>query len=129
MRIPARVRRAQQRADQAGFTVSCEPAVGQLLAVVAAAVPPGGRILEMGTGAGVGTAWLTEGLAGRTDAAILSVEINPKVAAIARADNWPPTVTLLVGDVLDLLEGLGRFELIFADAQDGTESVRQHLNR
>lgn len=119
MTVPARVRIAQQGADRAGFTLSCEPAVGQLLAVLAAAVPSGGRILEMGTGAGVGTAWLTEGLAGRTDAAILSVEVNPQVAAIARASSWPPTVTLLVGDVLELLEGLGRFELIFADAQGG----------
>jgi demethylmenaquinone methyltransferase/2-methoxy-6-polyprenyl-1,4-benzoquinol methylase len=119
MTVPARVRLAQQGADRAGFTLSCEPAVGQLLAVLAAAVPPGGRILEMGTGAGVGTAWLTEGLAGRTDAAIVSVEVNPQVAAIARAGSWPPTVRLLVGDVLELLEGLGGFELIFADAQGG----------
>ena len=119
MTVPERVRAAQQRAEQARFALSCEPAVGRLLAVLAAAVPPGGRILEMGTGAGVGTAWLSEGLAGRSDATITSVEVDPAIAAVARAGTWPPAVTLLVGDVLDLLAGLGRFDLIFADAQGG----------
>lgn len=34
----------------AGFGLSCEPEVGRLLAVLAAAVPPGGAVLELGTG-------------------------------------------------------------------------------
>jgi demethylmenaquinone methyltransferase/2-methoxy-6-polyprenyl-1,4-benzoquinol methylase len=119
MIVPELVHAAQQRAERAGFTMSCEPAVGRLLGVLAAAVPPGGRVLEMGTGAGVGTAWLAEGLAGRRDATITSVEVAPATAAVAQAGDWPPTVSLLVGDVLDLLAGLGDFDLIFADAQDG----------
>jgi hypothetical protein len=107
MIVPELVQAAQQRAERAGFAMSCEPAVGRFLAVLAAAVPPGGRVLEMGTGAGVGTAWLAEGLAGRRDATITSVEVDSATAAVAQAGDWPPTVTLLVGDVLDLLVGLG----------------------
>ena len=42
--------------------MACEPGVGRLLAVLAAAVPVYGRILEMGTGVGVGTAWIVYGL-------------------------------------------------------------------
>jgi hypothetical protein len=90
--------------------LSCEPAVGQLLVVLA---PRSHRAVASWRWARArGSApWLTEGLAGRTEAAILSMEVNLEVAAIARAGSSPPTVTLLVGDVLDLLEGLGCFEL------------------
>jgi demethylmenaquinone methyltransferase/2-methoxy-6-polyprenyl-1,4-benzoquinol methylase len=93
--------------------------VGRLLAALAAAVPPGGRILEMGTGVGVGTAWIVHGLTGRDDVGVVSVEIDPGVSAIARRGTWPPFVTLQVGDILDLLGPLGRFDLIFADSQGG----------
>ena len=41
------------RARQAGFPMSCEPAVGRLLAVLAAHLPDGARVLELGTGTGV----------------------------------------------------------------------------
>ena len=52
------MRDAQIRADQHGFPFSCEPGAGALLSSLAAAVPAEGRILELGTGAGVGLAWL-----------------------------------------------------------------------
>jgi hypothetical protein len=58
MATPELVAHATALAHRAGFTRSCEPGTGALLAVLAAAVPAGGRILELGTGAGVGTAWL-----------------------------------------------------------------------
>jgi predicted O-methyltransferase YrrM len=51
-----------ERANELGFEQSCEADVGRLLAVLAAGVPGGGRILEIGTGAGVGTAWMVEGI-------------------------------------------------------------------
>jgi predicted O-methyltransferase YrrM len=47
---PAVVRDAQARAERAGFAMFCDDRVGELLAVLAAAVPRGGRILELGTG-------------------------------------------------------------------------------
>ena len=50
-------------AREAGFTMSCEERTGSLLAVLAAA-RPGGRILELGTGVGEGTAWLLSGMDG-----------------------------------------------------------------
>lgn len=113
------VRAALERAEAAGFTISSEPPAGPLLAVLAAAVPPGGRILEIGTGAGVGLAWLVEGLGGRTDVEVRSVEQDPRVGAVAAGGDWPENVTLHAGDVLELLGTLGAFELIFADAEGG----------
>jgi predicted O-methyltransferase YrrM len=119
MPTPSLVLDAQARAAAAGFTVSSEPPAGQLLATLAAAVAPGGRILEIGTGAGVGLAWLVAGLDGRTDVEVRSVEKNPEVHTLAASGDWPANVTLHAGDVLTLFDSLGAFDLIFADAQGG----------
>jgi len=117
--VPDGVRDACQRAASAGFSLSCEPGVGQFLATLAAAVPCGGRILEMGTGVGVGTAWLLHGLGTRGDVELVSIEVDPATAEFAARGAWPPFVSLRVGNVLDLIERLGNFDLIFADAQGG----------
>lgn len=113
------VQDALDRAQAAGFTISSEPPAGPLLAALAAAVPPGGRILEIGTGAGVGLAWLVEGLGGRTDVEVRSVEHDAELGRLAAAGDWPENVTLHEGDVLDLFDTLGTFDLIFADAEGG----------
>jgi predicted O-methyltransferase YrrM len=117
--LPTGVAEAVHRADEHGFRFSCEPPVGRLLATLCAAVPPDGRILELGTGAGVGTAWLVHGLGGRTDARVLTVEKERSTAALAGEAGWPAWVDIRVGDALDLLPTLGRFDLVFADAQGG----------
>jgi predicted O-methyltransferase YrrM len=114
-----RVAEAKSRAARAGFAWSCDDAAGTTLSVLAAAVPPGGRILEIGTGAGVGLAWLVCGLGTRDDAEIVTVEHDPDTSALAAAAGWPPWVRLVTGDVLELLDGLGRFSLVFADAPAG----------
>ncbi|MCZ7422230.1 MULTISPECIES: class I SAM-dependent methyltransferase [unclassified Micromonospora] len=117
--VPARVRRALARASELGFPGVCEDPVGPLLATLAAAVPPDGRILELGTGTGVGTAWLAEGLGQRGDARLETVELDESLAAAVRADDWPPYVTVHTGDAETLLPTLGRFDLVFADAVAG----------
>jgi predicted O-methyltransferase YrrM len=118
-RLPDGVVAAQARAAAAGFALSCEPGVGRLLAALAAAVPPRGRILEMGTGVGVGTAWIVSGLSGRDDVEVVSVEIDAETSQRAQQGAWPRFVSLRVGNILDLLAPLGSFDLIFADAQGG----------
>jgi predicted O-methyltransferase YrrM len=117
--VPERVQWARGIAEQAGFPYSCEEEVGSLLAVLAAAVPPGGRILELGTGAGVGTAWLVHGLGDRTDIELLSVEADASTMALTRSQNWPDYVRFVVDDAVRVLPSLGRFHLLFADAQGG----------
>lgn len=98
------------------FTMSSERAVGDLLAVLAAGVRPGGRILEIGTGAGAGLARLVDGLGARTDVEVHTVEVDP---TLALTGGWPSFVHQHLGDVLDLFGALGRFDLIFADAPGG----------
>jgi demethylmenaquinone methyltransferase/2-methoxy-6-polyprenyl-1,4-benzoquinol methylase len=119
--VPGVVLDAKARAARAGFRLSSEDAVGELLSVLAGEVPEGGRVLELGTGAGVGTAWIVAGLAaaGRSDVAVVTAESEPRLAELGRAAAWPSFVALVEGDVLDVLGGLGEFDLVFADAQGG----------
>jgi demethylmenaquinone methyltransferase/2-methoxy-6-polyprenyl-1,4-benzoquinol methylase len=117
--VPPLVAAAALRASEAGFTFSCEPEVGALLAVLAAHLPAGGRVLELGTGVGVGTAWIVSGLAGRTDVSVTSVEADQRRAELAAAAGWPAFVDLRHGDALDILAASGEFDLIFADAPAG----------
>ncbi|HSK96320.1 MAG TPA: class I SAM-dependent methyltransferase [Euzebyales bacterium] len=119
MEFPAEVQLALQRADGAGFRHSCDPAVGRLLMVLAAAVPLFGRVLEIGSGAGVGAAWLATGLERRPDVEALSVEADADLVALDRAGGWPERIKLVEADILGVIENLGQFDLIFADAQAG----------
>jgi predicted O-methyltransferase YrrM len=119
MPTPPLVLDAQARAAAAGFTISSEPPAGALLATLAAGVAPGGRILEIGTGAGVGLAWLVTGLGGRTDVEVRSAEQDPRMHELTAGGAWPANVTLHAGDILTLLDTLGTFDLVFADAQGG----------
>ncbi len=116
---PKIVAEAHARAEAAGFTLSCEPEVGALLAALAAAVPAGGRILELGTGVGAGLAWLVHGLGEREDVEVVSVELDPVMQEIARRGDWPAWVRFALGDAAELVADLGRFDLIFADAPGG----------
>jgi predicted O-methyltransferase YrrM len=102
-----------------GFQNWCWPQVGGLLRVMAA-LKPGGRLLEIGTGTGVGTCWLLDGM----DAAarLLTIDINPKVQAVARAHlGTDPRLTMLCEDAAAAIkrEPPDSFDLIFADGGAG----------
>lgn len=118
-RLPDQVQRATERAAAAGFTMSCDPDIGRLLAVLAANVPSGGRVLELGTGTGVGTAWICHGLQGRHDVEVISIERDATTAQHAAAGEWPAWVRLINADALQVLQRFGTFDLIFADAEGG----------
>jgi predicted O-methyltransferase YrrM len=117
--VPPLVAAARASAAQSGFTLSCDDGVGRVLAVLAASVPRGGRVLELGTGVGVGTAWMVHGIGGRGDAEVLTVDRDADVSRVAQRLSWPPFVTFVIGDAIEQLPALGTFDLIFADAQGG----------
>ncbi len=117
--IPSPVQEAVARAQEAGFPYSCDPAVGRLLAALAAHLPSGARVLELGTGTGVGTAWITSALLPRTDVTVVTAEKDPATAALAARGDWPGFVELRCADALTVLGDAGEFDLIFADAPGG----------
>jgi predicted O-methyltransferase YrrM len=116
---PATVEAALARAEAAGFTLSSEPGVGALLAALAAAVPESGRILELGTGAGAGLAWLVHGVGSRRDVEVVSVDVDATLQQVTGAAGWPEFVRFELGDGAELVGELGSFDLIFADAPGG----------
>jgi len=117
--FPAEVQQALRRAEDAGFTHSCDPEVGRLLMVLAGAVPLFGRVLEIGTGAGVGAAWIATGLERRLDVEAISVESDAELVALGRSAAWPARVKLVEADIFSVLDRLGQFDLVFADATGG----------
>jgi predicted O-methyltransferase YrrM len=110
--LPALVRRAVSAAADAGFDLSCQPAQGRLLGLLAAGLT-GGVVGETGTGCGVGLAWLAA-TAG-PDTRLVSVERDPDRAAVAKrlfaADD---RVTVLCGDWTELTAH-GPFDLLVLD--------------
>jgi predicted O-methyltransferase YrrM len=117
--VPEQVLAATERATRAGFTMSCDPDTGRLLAVLAARTPTPGRLLELGTGTGVGTAWLLHGLRGRNDVELITVEHNPAIAELTDTSAWPDWAHIVVDDAVIVTERSGTFDFIFADAQGG----------
>ncbi|WP_377269912.1 O-methyltransferase [Peterkaempfera sp. SMS 1(5)a] len=118
-RLPAALPALRAAARDAGFTMSCEGRTGSLLTVLAGA-RPGGRILELGTGAGEGTAWLLNGM--DPASRLVTVELDQAVQTVAReqlADD--PRVDWVTGDAGTWLEKYRGepFDLIFADTWPG----------
>lgn len=125
-RIPPTLATLRAATHDAGFTMSCEERTGSLLAVLAAS-RPGGRILELGTGVGEGTAWLVSGM--DATSSLVTVELDATVQTIAREQlGSDPRVTFVTGDGGDWLEGYDGepFDLVFADTWPGKFT---HLER
>jgi predicted O-methyltransferase YrrM/transcriptional regulator with XRE-family HTH domain len=116
--LPELVRAAVIRARRARFAY-CDPAIGRLLAVLAAHLPPDSQVLELGSGSGVGTAWIVSGLLPRTDVTLTTIEKDLQAAALAVQGNWPDFVHQRTGDVPEVVAGNGSFDLIFANSQGG----------
>ena len=120
-RIPEPVIHAKRRAVAERFPRACPDDVGRLLAVQAAHLPTGARILEIGAGVGVMTAWLVAGLGSRGDVHIVAIETDETLSASARTYRWPPFVRLETRDAATALaDGKGGFDLVFADASAWT---------
>ena len=111
--LPPLVERALALSERAGFTRSCSPETGRLLQVLAGQRGRT-RVAEIGTGCGVGSAWILSAL----DPAIpfVTVELDAERAAAATelfaADE---NATVLEGDWRELLPGAAPFDLLFAD--------------
>ena len=106
-----------------GFMSWCWPQVGALLRLMAS-MKPGGRLLEIGTGTGVGTCWLLDGM----DAAarLTTVDINPTVQSIARTylgDDRRLTILCEDGAAVIRREQPGSLDLIFADGSAGKHTL------
>ncbi len=105
--------------DTLGFNMISEPKVGALLATLAAS-KPGGRLLELGTGAGHGTAWL---LSGMDPGSVLdTVDTDPNVVGVARRHlGAERRVHFHIDDGAEFIHHApqNHYDLIYADAWPG----------
>jgi predicted O-methyltransferase YrrM len=118
-RAPAVLPAIVDATRQLRFLFASDLEFGPLLRMLAAS-KPGGRLLELGTGTGVGTSWLLDGM--DADARLTSVERNPDVQAVARKHlGTDPRVTFVQGDGAERLRAQPErsYDLVFADGGPG----------
>jgi len=114
--LPPIVARAAGIADRFDFHNSCALPYVPLLQMLAAQVR-GGVIGEMGTGAGIGLAWIS--LVASSDTRIVSIEQDePRASAVRDLFANDERVTVVHGDALDLADH-GPFDLVYCDAGPG----------
>ncbi len=117
--IPPLVQQAMSLAETLQFPNSCSLEVGRLLQVLAGQ-QSGGAIAEIGTGCGVGAAWIVSGMSANSK--LVTVELDPE-RATACADLFQnfPNVQVLNADWQTIIPH-GPFSLVFGDA---AQSKRQ----
>ena len=119
VRTPPALAAIQAETARLGFSMASEPKTGALLAALSAS-KPGGRLLELGTGTGIGTAWLLSGM--DTWARLDTVDTDPAVVDVARrylaAD---PRVAFRIEDGAAFLARADpdTYDLVYADAWPG----------
>ena len=116
---PAALAAIQADAAALGFKMSSDDATGAMLRTLAAS-KPGGRLLETGTGVGVATSWLLDGM--DSAARLVTVDREPRFQEIARRHLAADVRCEFVardGAAFLTEQDLGSYDLIFADAWAG----------
>jgi len=126
---PASLKQIEARSQNLYFVIASDPRTGALLAALAAS-KPGGRFLELGTGTGIGTAWLLSGM--DASSTLISVDIRPEFQAVAKqVHGHDSRLTLVIEDGIHFLHNQQpqSFDLVFADAMPGKyESLDEALS-
>ncbi|MFN0121839.1 MAG: O-methyltransferase [Blastocatellia bacterium] len=120
--IPARVRQIQADTQAMGFPYASDDMTGALLRTLVAG-KPGGQFLELGTGTGLATAWMLEGM--DLTSQLTTIETDAEVLGIARKNLGGDTRVRFVnedGGAWLRQPRYERYDLIFADAWPGKYS-------
>lgn len=119
LRLPAALAAIEAETKAIGFTMGSERTTGALMRTLAAA-KCAGQFLELGTGTGLATAWLLDGM--DAESCLLTVDNDEAGVAIARRHlGADQRVTFHVADGSAFLASLAGqwFDLIFADTWPG----------
>ncbi len=118
--LPPLVSAALSLSGRRGFVSATRNETGRLLATLAASRT--GTLGEVGTGCGVGSAWLRHGAT--DDTKIVTAESDPQLAQVVKelfADDG--RIEVLSADWTALIER-GPFSLLFVDAREAKLSAR-----
>lgn len=116
---PAALAEIEARTRAMGFDMASEPRTGALLRALAA-TKPGGRLLELGTGTGVATAWILAGM--DASSTLASVDSDPHHQQVAREClGNDGRLALVLEDALGFLrrQPAASYDFVFADAIPG----------
>jgi predicted O-methyltransferase YrrM len=116
---PRTIPQIQEQTVALKFGMASEPLTGALLRTLAAS-RPGGRLLELGTGTGLATAWLLDGM--DQTSTLTSVDNDSLVQAVAlQCLGDDPRLQLMNMNAIDFLRNQTpqSFDLVFADAIPG----------
>lgn len=119
IRQPPKLAWILEKTRELGFHLASEELTGVLLRTLAAS-KPGGLLLELGTGTGVATSWILDGM--DSEAVLTSIDTDAKVQEVARqALSADRRLTLVTGDALYFLkhQPAESYDLVFADAMPG----------
>ncbi|WP_437869840.1 O-methyltransferase [Sorangium sp. So ce363] len=118
LRPPAVLEGIERATAEIGFAMASDRQTGSMLRTLAAA--KSGAFLELGTGTGISTCWILDGM--NAISTLVSVEHDEKVQAVAcqhLGDDPRLTLKNMDGEAF-LRSALGQqFELVFADTWPG----------
>jgi len=117
--FPIAVSQLDEKTREIQFGMPSEPLVGALLRTLVAS-KPGGRILELGTGTGIATAWLLEGMDAHSH--LISVDNNGAIQRVGvEILGRDKRLELVTDDGAKFLQRQPprSFDLVFADAIPG----------
>jgi predicted O-methyltransferase YrrM len=117
--IPDGYENILKETNTVGFDQSSDPLLGSLLSTLSA-TKPNGNFLELGTGSGLSTAWLLQGM--DAGSFLVTVEKDKDLIAIAKKHlGQDPRVIFVTGEGEQLILNTpsGSIDFIFADTWPG----------
>ena len=126
VKVPEAVIEILNETNRIGFSMQCEEKVGAILRLLASSKPKG-KMLELGTGTGVSTAWLLSGMDKESE--LTTIEINPEWQTIAKKilDN-DKRIEFVEADANIFIDNLVyKYDLIFADTFAGKFENREKI--
>jgi predicted O-methyltransferase YrrM len=116
--VPVQYESITKATGDLAFNMNSDLHTGSLLKTLVAS-KKAGSILELGTGGGLATSWIREGMDAQTR--FITVENNAALLDIAKEELTDDRIEFVLADGYTWLKEYtgGRFDLIFADAMPG----------
>jgi predicted O-methyltransferase YrrM len=116
--LPSHYQDILDNSNRLGFDMCCNNNVGALIRLLAS-TKPSGTFLEIGTGTGLGTSFLLDGM--DCNSRLISIDSDQKMQSVAKtAFKTDNRLSLICIDGLKFLQNCDqKFDLIFADAWPG----------
>jgi len=116
--VPSKYGAIKAATEELQFTMASDIYTGSLLKTLAAS-KPSGRLLELGAGTGLATAWIVSGMDEKSS--LLAIENNEILIDVANKNIVDNRVEFMLADAYEWIKEYKgeKFDFIFADAMPG----------